>query len=138
MKLSISSKYLKLNNSCLDFTTNYVISSNKPTTNPTENLQKTKNFLKRKKPQLSLFSLEKFIHLNFVTLYSNDKNFYNIKVINDIISNESTHVVAEFKDYLIKGDDSEFLQKYYDVSKSHNYLPKNIDYYQSCSVIFPN
>ena len=138
MKNSISSKYLKFSNSCQDFTTKYLISSNKPSTTQTENHLKTKNFLKRKKPKISLHSIEKLIHLNFLNLYSNDKNYYNIKVINDIISNESTHIVAEFKDYLIKGDDSEFLQQYYDVSKSIKYLPKIFNYYQSCSVIFPN
>ena len=92
----------------------------------------------KKKPVISLKYLEKLINLNFVNIYSHDKNFYNIKVIDDIISNESTHIVAEFKDYLIKGDDSEFLQQYYPVSKSYKYLPKIFDYYQSCSVIFPN
>ena len=136
MKNSISLKNIKISNSCINFSTKYIISSEKTIGN--QNHQKTKNLLMKKKPLINLNSLEKLIHLNFVNTYSNDKNFYNIKVINDIISNESTHVVAEFKDYLIKGDDSEFLQKFYSKSKSYKYLPKIFEYYQSCSVIFPS
>ena len=138
MKSSFSSRFIKLSNSCYNFATKYLLSPNDPSNDPSNNHQKTKNYLMKKKPVISLNYLEKLINLNFVSLYSNDKNFYNIKVIDDIISNESTHVVAEFKDYLIKGDDSEFLQQYYSISRSHNYLPKIFDYYQSCSVIFPN
>ena len=138
MKSSFSSRFMKLSNSCHNFTTKYLLSPNDPNIDPSNNHQKTKNYLMKKKPVISLNYLEKLINLNFVSLYSHDKNYYNIKVIDDIISNESTHVVAEFKDYLIKGDDSEFLQQYYSISRSYNYLPKIFDYYQSCSVIFPN
>ena len=92
----------------------------------------------KKKPTLTFKSLEKLIRISFINTYSNDKDIYYIKVIDDIISNENTHVVAEFKDYLIKGDDSEFLQRYYGLSKIYKYLPKIYEYYQSCSVIFPN
>ena len=67
-----------------------------------------------------------------------NKDFYNIKVIDEIIHNESSHIVAEFKDYLIKGDISEFLQQYYKKDESLNLLPKIYEYYISCSVIFPN
>ena len=82
--------------------------------------------------------LKKLIHQTFVDKYFHDKNFYNSKVIEDIINNESTHVVAEFKDYLIYGDDSEFLQKKYNMKEILKYLPKIFHYYDSCSVIFPN
>ena len=82
--------------------------------------------------------LKKLIHQTFIDKYYHDKNFYNSKVIQDIINNESTHVVAEFKDYLIFGDDSEFLQKIYTSKESRKYLPKIFNYYESCSVIFPN
>ena len=136
MKFSLSSRDIKFSNSCENFSTKYLLEPNKQ--NPNKNHQKIKYMLIRKKPVINLFSIEKLIHNNFFNTYSNDKNYYNIKVINDIISNESTHVVAEFKDYLIKGDDSEFLQRYYTILKSYKYLPKIFDYYQSCSVIFPN
>ena len=97
-----------------------------------------REFFPEEPPLVSLLFLEKYIHIKFKNYYYHDKDFYNIMVINDIISNESTHIVAEFKDYLIMGDDSEFLQKYYSMDLSKKYLPKIFDYYKSCSVIFPN
>ena len=86
----------------------------------------------------NIILLKKLIHQTFLEKYSQDKNYYNSKVIDDIINNESTHVVAEFKDYLIYGDDSEFLHKNYDIKDCRKYLPKIFNYYDSCSVIFPN
>lgn len=59
-------------------------------------------------------------------------------MIEDILNNESTHLVAEFKDYLIMGDFTEFLQKSYNMEECKKYLPKIYEYYNSCSVIFPN
>ena len=82
--------------------------------------------------------LEKHIHKYFISFYKNSKNDYNIRMIEDILNNESTHLVAEFKDYLIMGDITEFLQKSYNIKECKKYLPKIYDYYNSCSVIFPN
>ena len=84
------------------------------------------------------FEIEKKIYKIFKETYSNDNDFYNIKIINEIICNDSTHIVAEFKDYLINGDYSEFLQKLYPIEESKECLPKIFEYYDSCSVIFPN
>ena len=89
-------------------------------------------------PKLSLINLEKIIYKKFKKTYSNNKDFYNIKVINEIICNESSHIVAMFKDYLINGDYSEFLQRFYKKYECYNNLPKIFEYYDSCSVIFPN
>ena len=86
----------------------------------------------------SLLVLHKKTYAIFKYLYSNDKDFYNIKTINEIICNEPTHTVALFKDYLIMGDYSEFIQKYYHINQSKTNLIKVFDYYESCSVIFPN
>ena len=90
----------------------------------------------RKKGDLKY--LEKYIHRYFISFYRSSKNDYNIRMIEDILNNESTHLVAEFKDYLIMGDITEFLQKSYTIEESKKYLPKICDYYNSCSVIFPN
>ena len=83
-------------------------------------------------------TIEKRIFQRFNQFYSNDEDFYFIKVINEIICNENTHIVAEFKDYLISGDYSEFLQKSYNIKECKECLPKIYEYYDSCSVIFPN
>ena len=85
-----------------------------------------------------MLSLERYTFQKFNNFYSNEEDFYNIKVINEIICNESTHIVAIFKDYLISGDTSEFLQKLYSLKESKECLPKIFEYYDSCSVIFPN
>ena len=85
-----------------------------------------------------ILELEKKAYINFKNLYINDENFYNIKTINEIICNESSHIVALFKDYLIYGDYSEFLQGSYSLGESRDILPKIYEYYESCSVIFPN
>ena len=89
-------------------------------------------------PLLPMKTIEKIAYCNFMNQHYKNKDFYNIKVIDEIIHNESSHIVAEFKDYLIKGDISEFLQQYYKKKESLNLLPKIYEYYISCSVIFPN
>ena len=89
-------------------------------------------------PLLPISIIEKIAHCNFMIEYFNNKDFYNIKVIDEIIHNASTHIVAEFKDYLIRGDYSEFLQQFYTKKESKEILPQIFEYYISCSVIFPN
>ena len=102
------------------------------------NIYKNEKYFNSKNKKKSLKNLEAKIHNYFINLYYHDKDFYNIKVIDDIINNYDTHLVAEFKDYLIMGDDSEFLQKNYNIGECKKYLPTLFDYYKSCSVIFPN
>ena len=82
--------------------------------------------------------LEKYAHQYLLSFYINAKDDYNIRMIEDILNNESTHLVAEFKDYLIMGDITEFLNKSYNMEEIKKYLPKIYEYYNSCSVIFPN
>jgi len=45
--------------------------------------------------------------------YSSNRDFYNLKIVNDLIYNENTHVVSIFKDYLILDDINEFLKRPY-------------------------
>ena len=51
--------------------------------------------------------------------------FESMKVVNDLIYNEQTHMVSIFKDYLIWDDINEFLKRYY-VRENESYvrLPK--------------
>ena len=104
----------------------------------TNNVYKSKKLLEKHRKIPSLLELEKIAHAYFKNLYYHDKYFYNIKVINEIINNCDSHLVAEFKDYLIMGDESEFLQRKYKLSECKKYLPILFDYYRSCSIIFPN
>ena len=86
----------------------------------------------------SFNSIVKYVHKYFISFYKNEDNDYNIRMIENILNNEDTHLVAEFKDFLIMGDIHEFLQKYYKLFESKKYLPKICDYYINSSVIFPN
>jgi len=70
-------------------------------------------FCIRPKPEINPKSLLSQIYKNLSQKYMTSKDFYNVKIINDIIYNESTHVVSVFKDYLILDDISEFLKRRY-------------------------
>ena len=64
--------------------------------------------------------------------------YYNVKVVNDIIYNEPTHVVSVFKDYLIFDDISEFLKRGYTHSETQQRLPKVYQFYDKYAKVFPN
>ena len=70
--------------------------------------------------------------------YLTSKDFYNVKMINDIIYNEPQRVVALFKDFLILDDSSEFLKRPYAINESIERIPKIIEYYNKFSRVFPN
>ena len=70
--------------------------------------------------------------------YNRGAEYYRRKVITDIIENESTHLVASFKEFLIYGDYSEFLQGYFEKKEIKKFLPLIFGYYISSTVIFPN
>lgn len=50
---------------------------------------------------------------NLERKYLTSREYYNVKLINDVIYNENTHIVSVFKDYLIYDDVSEFLKRFY-------------------------
>ena len=82
-----------------------------------------------------LFSLT--FHL-LHTKYMTSRDLYNVKIVNDIIYNENTHIVSVFKDFLIYDDVSEFLKRFYNVNEAVNRLPKIFDFYDKYSKVFPN
>ena len=65
-------------------------------------------------------------------------NNYNMNIIENIIYNEKSHIVATFKDRLIIDDTGEFLKRYYKKKESQIRLPKFYEYYDLYSKIFPN
>ena len=65
-------------------------------------------------------------------------DYYNVKVVNDIIYNDNTHLVSIFKDYLIFDDISEFLKRYYTKSETKTRLTKIYSFYDKYSKVFPN
>ena len=56
--------------------------------------------------------------------YATNNDYYNIKIVNDLIYNENTHVVSIFKDYLILDDINEFLKRTYSKTESKTRVPK--------------
>ena len=70
--------------------------------------------------------------------YMTTMDSFNIKIINDIISNENNHIVSIFKDYLIYDDTNEFLKRFYSIKESKPRMPKIVDYYEQSTKMFPN
>ena len=96
------------------------------------NLNLTRNINNRKINQL-----KQSIYKNIIKKYINPE-YYLKNIINNIIYNEKTHIVAIFKDYLILDDCSEFLKRYYKKIESYIRLPKFYEYYDTYSKIYPN
>ena len=117
---------------------NIFLEQNKLKPKNTKAIRKNNRLYEHQRKKGDFKYLEKYVHKHFINLYKNSKNDYNLRMIEDILNNESTHLVAEFKDYLIMGDITEFLQKSYNINECKKYLPKIYEYYISCSVIFPN
>ena len=74
---------------------------------------------------------------NLERKYLTSRDYYNVKIINDVIYNENTHIVSVFKDYLIYDDVSEFLKRFYAEHESVNRLPKIYDFYDKYSKVPP-
>ena len=70
--------------------------------------------------------------------YSKLPESYNNNIIDNIIYNEKSHIVATFKDRLISDDIGEFLKRFYKKKESDIRLPKFYEYYDLYSKIFPN
>ena len=82
--------------------------------------------------------LQSQINKNLSKKYMTSKDFYNVKIINDIIYNENTHIVSVFKDYLILDDISEFLKRSYANFETKPRLIKIYEFYDKYSKVFPN
>ena len=82
--------------------------------------------------------LEKYIFLSLKCKYYIDQFTYGTIIINNIIYNEKSNIVATFKDYLITDDLSEFLKRYYTKIESSIRLPRFYEYYETYSRIYPN
>ena len=82
--------------------------------------------------------LEKTIWNNFHQKYLLDNITYGSIIINNIIYNEKSHLVATFKDFLISDDYSEFLKRFYYKKESLVRLPKFLEYYEIYNKIYPN
>lgn len=82
--------------------------------------------------------MQTIVKKNLEKRYLTSREYYNSKVITDIIYNENTNLVSVFKDYLIFDDISEFLKRFYKRKESKDRLPKVIEFYDKYSKVFPN
>lgn len=82
--------------------------------------------------------IENVLRENLEKKYLTSREYYNSKIVTDIIYNENTHIVSVFKDYLIFDDVSEFLKRSYTTSESNQRLPKVFEFYEKYSKVFPN
>ena len=85
-----------------------------------------------------LNNTEKKIYFHFKKKYLKLSSYYNKYIINNIIYNEKSHIVAVFKDHLISDDPGDFLKRFYKKTESISRLPKIYEYYELYSKIFPN
>ncbi len=70
--------------------------------------------------------------------YLTTREAYNAKIVNDIVYNENTHIVATFKDYLVYDDVTEFMKRFYTSAESATRVPKACDFYCKYTKVFPN
>ncbi len=70
--------------------------------------------------------------------YLTSQDYYNSKIVSDIMYNENRHIVSVFKDYLIFDDFSEYLKRFYKDQESIERLPKVFEFYEKYSKVFPN
>ena len=70
--------------------------------------------------------------------YQEKMNFYQTKVINDLMYNEPSHITSVFKDYLITDDRSEFLKRSYSEEEAHIRLKNFYAFYAQHSKVFPS
>ena len=82
--------------------------------------------------------LNEVVQQNLAKKYMTKRDSYNLKVLNDLVFNENTHLVCVFKDYLIYDDTCEFMKRFYANHESVQRLPKVYDFYDKYSEVFPN
>ena len=69
--------------------------------------------------------------------YSITRKRYNIYIINSIIFDQKNHLVAEFKNYLLWDETSEFLKRFYNFDESFDRLPNISQYYETYTLFSP-
>ena len=86
----------------------------------------------------SILDFEKIINKKFHAKYYIEPNYYNIIKIENIIYNDKSHLVSEFKEQMIMNDKFEYFSKYYLTKEIHSLLIKCILYYEKNSFLIPN
>lgn len=69
--------------------------------------------------------------------YETNKKKYDVCIINSIIFDQKNHKVAEFKNYLLWDEASEFLKRFYKEKESQDRIPKISEYYEKYTLFSP-
>ena len=93
---------------------------------------------KPQKPKSHFFSMEKKIMKSLNIKYSTKEYQYSYISTNNLIFQQSSRIVAIFKDYLILDDPTEFLRRFYSKEESFPRLNKILTFFETYSKIFPN
>ena len=83
-------------------------------------------------------SLENRARYKLVKRYNKPLSYHDVKIINDILYNEKTHYVEQFKEYLIYEDYNEFLKRFYSSLETNVKLTKILLFYEKYSKIYAN
>jgi hypothetical protein len=78
------------------------------------------------------------VRMSLEKKYMTSQDYYNSKIISDIMYNENRKIVSVFKDYLIFDDFSEYMKRTYSKVESVERLPKVYEFYDKYSKVFPN
>lgn len=116
----------------------YVINKSRKLISRLNQSEKDCNYCNKSKCYRNDEMLLSQINKNLSKKYMTSKDFYNVKIVNDIIYNENTHIVSVFKDYLILDDISEFLKRSYAAIETKPRLIKIYEFYDKYSKVFPN
>ena len=81
---------------------------------------------------------EKRINYLLHLKYKTSERIFSRNIIDNIIFNERSHFVTNYKEFLIFEDVYEFLKRYYTNEESKIRLKKFINYYCKYSFLFPN
>ena len=82
------------------------------------------------------FSYKKLIYNNLKKHNTSIKQF-NSYIINSIVFDLKSHIVALFKEYLLYDETAEFLKRFYKKYESKNRIPQITDYYVKYTLIPP-
>ena len=95
----------------------------------------------REKDSISLQNDNKFSSLKIISKnlqkYKTTKKQYDILITNAIIFDQRNHKVAEFKNYLLWDECSEFLKRFYKLHESTERIPKISEYYEKYTLFAP-
>ena len=89
-------------------------------------------------PLRYFLSLEDRARFKLIKRYNKPLSYHDVKIINDILYNEKTHYVEQFKEYLIYEDYNEFLKRFYRAYEIKIKLKKILVFYEKYSKIYAN